>query len=217
MSPVALQRGVPGVERDGVVVVHVARIVVVDVEAAVRAPVVELETKAMRRFAKISQSWRRRLVVTLSVITHKNLRMDLRFKLYPVDQRSRIPGDVLVPLHGRVVHAAEAELGREREVPGVEVGELDPEHRVRAAHRHLLPLDPRRRQPPHEPLPPPLGRCVLGLLAGVRGVADREGLQHFFPILSTGLVVYNTIPLVSLQHIYKMTNELYLYQEQRSR
>ena len=120
MSPVALQRGVPGVERDGVVVVHVARIVVVDVEAAVRAPVVELETKAMRRFAKISQSWRRHLVGTLSVITlitHKNLRMDLRFKLYPVDQRSRIPGDVLVPLHGRVVHAAEAELGREREVP----------------------------------------------------------------------------------------------------
>ena len=70
VSPVALQRGVPGVERDGVVVVHVARIVVVDVEAAVRAPVVELETKAMRRFAKISQSWRRRLVGTLSVITH---------------------------------------------------------------------------------------------------------------------------------------------------
>ena len=62
MSPVALQRGVPGVERDGVVVVHVARIVVVDVEAAVRAPVVELETKAMRRFPKISQSRRRPLL-----------------------------------------------------------------------------------------------------------------------------------------------------------
>ena len=45
MSPVALQRGVPGVERDGVVVVHVAGVVVVDVKAAVRAPVVELETK----------------------------------------------------------------------------------------------------------------------------------------------------------------------------
>ena len=50
MSPVALQRGVPGVERDGVVVVHVAGIVVVDVKAAVRAPVVELETKVREDF-----------------------------------------------------------------------------------------------------------------------------------------------------------------------
>ena len=57
MSPVALQRGVPGVERDGVVVVHVAGIVVVDVKAAVRAPVVELEIKGCEDFTIMEKAF----------------------------------------------------------------------------------------------------------------------------------------------------------------